>query len=121
MDKVQVLIVEHAAIISMDLRYKLEAMGYSVSAEIRSGEKAVEAAFQLRPDAVMMDIELTGDMDGIDAAQEIRRRFNIPVVYLTTDAHEDTLRRAQTTEPSGYILKPFSDAEVRAVIEMAIQ
>ena len=119
MDKVQVLIVEDEAIVSMDLRYKLEAMGYSVPAEIRSGEEAVDAASRLHPDLVLMDIRLTGKMDGIDAAEEIRRRFNIPVIYLTSHADEDTLARAKATEPSGYILKPFYDAELRAVVEMA--
>ena len=121
MDKVQVLIVEDEAIVSMDLRYKLEGLGYGVPAEISSGEEAVEAASRLRPDVVLMDIWLSGEMDGIDAAEEIRRRLNIPVVYVTSHADEDTLRRAKTTEPSGYILKPFVDAELRAVVEMAIQ
>ncbi len=121
MDKVQVLIVEDEAIVSMDLRHKLEAMGYSVPAEINSGEDAVDAASQLRPDVVLMDIRLSGEMDGIDAAGEIRRRFNIPVVYLTSHADEDTLARAKRTEPSGYILKPFDDSSLRAVVEMAMQ
>ncbi len=121
MDKLQILVVEDEAVVSMDLRYKLEAMGYSVPAEIRSGEEAVEASSQLCPDLVLMDIRLSGAMDGIDAAQEIRRRFNIPIVYLTSHADEDTLERAKTTEPSGYILKPFYDAELRAVVEMAIR
>ncbi len=68
-----------------------------------------------------MDIRLSGEMDGIDAAEEIRRRFNIPVIYVTIHADEDTLARAKRTEPSGYILKPFDDAELRAVVEMAIR
>jgi len=121
MEKVQVLIVEDEAIVSMDLRYKLESLGYSVSAEIGSGEEAVGAASRLRPDVVLMDIKLSGEMDGIDAAGEIQRRFNIPVIYLTSHADEHTLGRAKTTGPSGYIVKPFFDAELRAVVEMAIQ
>ncbi len=121
MDKVKVLIVEDEAIISMDLRFKLEAMGYSVPAEISSGEEAVDAASQLKPDVVLMDIRLSGEMDGIDAGLQIRHRFNIPVVYLTSYADEDTLARAKATEPSGYILKPFYDVELRTVVETAIQ
>ena len=121
MDNVQILIVEDEAIVSMDLRYKLEAMGYSVPAEINSGKEAVDAAARLQPDVVLMDIRLSGEMDGIEAAEEIRRRFDIPVVYLTSHSDEDTLARAKRTEPSGYILKPFFDAELRAVVEMAIQ
>ena len=121
MDKVQVLIVEDEAIVSMDLRYKLEAMGYSVPDEVSSGEEAVEAAFRVHPDVILMDIWLSGDMDGIDAAAEIRRRFKIPVVFLTSHADKDTVARAQATEPSAYIFKPFYDAELQKVIEMAIQ
>ncbi len=121
MDGVQVLIVEDEAIVSMDLRYKLESLGYSVSAEISFGEAAVDAVTQLHPDVVLMDIRLSGEMDGIVAAQEIRRRLDIPVVYLTSHADEDTLARAKATEPSGYVLKPFYDAELRAVVETAIQ
>ena len=121
MDKVQILIVEDEAIVSMDLRYKLESMDYGVSAEIGSGEEAVEAAFQLRPDIVLMDISLSGDMDGIDAAAQIRDQFDVPVVYLTACVGGDTLERAETTKPSGYLLKPFNDASLRAVVEMAIQ
>ena len=118
---VQVLVVEDEAIVSMDLRYKLEAMGYSVPAAVSSGEEAVEAASQLHPDVVLMDIGLSGEMDGIDAAAQIRDQFDVPVVYVTAYIDKATLERAQTTEPSGYIIKPFDDAKLQATIEMAIQ
>ena len=119
--KVRVLIVENEAIISMDLRYRLEALGYCVPDEIRSGEEAVEAASRLRPDVVLIDVGLSGLMNGVAAADEIRRRFNIPVVYLTEHADENASGRAKMTELSGYVLKPFNDAELRAGIETAIQ
>jgi len=99
MDKVQVLVVEDEAIVSMDLRYKLESLGYSVPAEIRSGEEAVAAASQLRPDVVLMDIWLSGDMDGIDAAAQIRDQSGVPVVYLTAHTDDAMLERANLTEP----------------------
>ncbi len=121
MGKVQVLIVEDEAIISMDLRYKLEALGYSVVAEIKSGKEAVKAVSQLRPDVVLMDIGLIGEMDGIYAAAHIRNRFDVQVVYLTAYIDEATLERAETTEPLGYLLKPIDDAMLRATIEIAIQ
>ena len=105
----------------MDLRYKLEAMGYSVPAEVSSGEEAVEAASQLHLDVVLMDIGLSGEMDGIDAAAQIRGQFDVPVVYVTAYVDEATLARAKRTEPSGYLLKPFNDAELQAVVEMAVQ
>ena len=119
--KVQVLIVEDEAIVSMDLRYKLEGLGYSVLAEIGSGEEAIDAAFQLRPDVVLMDIGLSGEMDGIDATARIRGQLDIPVVYLIAYIDEATLKRAKETEPSGYILKPFDDGLLRVVVELAIQ
>lgn len=121
MDKVQVLIVEDEAIVSMDLRFKLEAMGYEVPAETSTGEEAVDAVSKHHPDVVLMDIRLSGEMDGIAAAAEIRRRFKIPVVYLTSYGDEDTLQRAKATGPVGYLLKPFDDAVLRAVVETAIQ
>ena len=121
MDRSQILIVEDEAIVSMDLRHKLEAMDYRVLAEVGSGQEAIDAASRLRPDLVLMDIWLSGEMDGIDAGEEIRRRFGIPVVYLTSHADQHTLARAEKAEPSGYIVKPFCDAELRAAVEMAIQ
>ena len=121
MDKVQVLIVEDEAIISMVLRRTLEAMGYGVAAEASSGEEAVEAASRLRPDLVLMDIGLSGEMDGIQAAAQIRGQFDIKVVYITAYASGDTLERAEMTEPSGYLIKPFDSASLQAVVERAVQ
>jgi len=120
MDQVQILIVEDEAIVSMDLRYKLESLGYSVVAEIRSGEAAVDAASRLRPDVALMDIRLDGEMDGIDAAARIRDQFGIPVVYLTAYADEAMLERAKLTEPFGYLLKPVDPRTLRIAIEVAI-
>ena len=120
MDKVQVLVVEDEAIVSMDLRYKLESLGYSVPAEVRSGEEAVAAASRLRPDVVLMDIGLSGDMDGIDAAAQIRDQYEVPVVYLTAYADEATLERAKLTEPYGYLLKPVDSKALQTVVEVSI-
>ena len=85
----------------------MEAMGYSVVAEVRSGEDAVDVASQLRPDLVLMDIRLNGEMDGISAAGQIRDQFAIPMVFVTAHADGDTLKRAEVTQPSGYLIKPF--------------
>ena len=105
----------------MDLRYKLESLGYSVPAEISSGEEAITAASQLRPDLVLMDIGLNGDTDGIDAAAKIRGQSEVPVVYLTAYADEATLERAKLTEPYGYLLKPVDSQALQTVIAAAIQ
>ena len=120
MDKVQVLIVEDEAIVSMDLRYKLESLGYSVPAEVSSGEEAVEAASRLRPDLVLMDIRLSGKMDGIDAAAQIREQFDVPVVYVTAYTDEATLHRAKLTEPFGYLLKPMDPRALQSVVEVTV-
>jgi len=120
MEKVQVLVVEDEAIVSMDLRYKLEALGYSVPAEVGSGEEAVDTASRLRPDVVLMDIRLSGEMDGIDAAEQIRDQFDVPVVYLTAYADETTLERAKLTEPFGFLLKPVDPRALQSVVEVTI-
>ena len=120
MDQIQVLIVEDEVIVSMDLRYKLESLGYSVSAEVRSGDEAVAAASQLRPDVVLMDIGLSGGMDGIDAAAQIRGQSEVPVVYLTAYSDEATLERAKLTEPYGYLLKPVDSRALQTVVEVSI-
>jgi len=120
MGKANVLVVEDEAIVSMDLRNKLESFGYNVSAVIRSGEEAVAAASRLRPDVVLMDIWLSGSMDGIEAAGEIRRRFDIPVVCVTGHGDEYTLKQAGSTD-FRYVIKPYDDVVLRLAVEMAIQ
>ena len=121
MDQFRVLIVEDEAIVSMALRRKLEAKGYTVPAEISSGEDVVDAVSCHRPDVVLMDIRMSGGMDGIDAATEIQRLFKLPVVYISSYSDEDTLERAKMTEPYGYLAKPFSDMALRATVDTAIQ
>ncbi len=120
MANAQVLVVEDASIIAKDIQDMLRRLGYAVSAVASSGEEAVQKAAETHPDLVLMDIVLKGDMDGVEAAQQIRDRFHIPVVYLTAYADEDTLQRAKITEPFGLILKPFEERELHAAIEMAL-
>ena len=120
MANARIMIVEDEAIVALDLQHKLKTLGYAVSGVASSGEEAVRKVPQTRPDLVLMDIKLKGDMDGIEAAQRIRDEFNIPVVYLTAYSDENTLQRAKVTEPAGYLLKPFKDREVYATIEMAL-
>ena len=120
MNDVRILLVEDEAIVSMDLRHKLESLGYTVPTEINSGEAAVDAVSRLRPDLVLMDIRLSDEMDGIDAAAQIRGRFDVPVVYLTAYADEATLERAKLTEPFGYLLKPVDPKDLQTAVEIAI-
>lgn len=116
----RILVVEDETIVRMDIRYRLERLGYEVVGDTERGEDAVVLTGELRPDIVLMDIMLAGDMDGIRAATEIGQAWDIPVVYLTAYADDETLQRAKATQPSGYIIKPFEDREVYTAIEMAL-
>jgi len=120
MANVNVLVVEDESIVAMDIRTRLVHLGYDVSAITYSGEAAIKKAEELLPDLVLMDIHLNGKMDGIEAAQQIHDRFDIPVVYLTAYSDEKTLERANVTEPFGYIIKPFDDRELHVAIKIAL-
>lgn len=120
MTKPQILVVEDEAITALDVKSRLERAGYTVSSVVSSGEEAIRTTSVMHPDLVLMDIRLHGDMDGIEAADEIRTRFGTPVVYLTAYADQETLQRAKVTEPHGYLLKPFEEREIHTTIEMAL-
>jgi len=120
MPRPRILVVEDETIVSLDVQARLTDLGYEVAGVADRGEEALALAERERPDLVLMDIRLKGAMDGIAAAEEIRRRWNLPVVYLTAFSEESTLQRAKVTEPFGYILKPFEDREIQSVIEMAL-
>jgi CheY-like chemotaxis protein/pSer/pThr/pTyr-binding forkhead associated (FHA) protein len=118
--KAQILVVEDDTIVVMELQDRLQSFGYAVSAVASSGEEAIKKAGDKRPDLVLMDIRLKGEMDGIEAALEIWARFDIPVIYLTALADEGTLQRAKITEPYGYIVKPFEEKTLHSAIEIAL-
>jgi two-component system cell cycle sensor histidine kinase/response regulator CckA len=120
MQGIKILIVEDEAIVAEDIRNSLQNLGYTILAVVSSGEKAITKIEEDKPDLVLMDIVLKGDMDGIEAASQINARFNIPVIYLTAFADENTIERAKLTEPFGYIVKPFDERELHTNIEMAI-
>jgi two-component system, cell cycle sensor histidine kinase and response regulator CckA len=120
MTQTKILVVEDERIVARDIAQRLTSYGYGVVGLPRSGDEAVRVAGEERPDLVLMDIRLSGEMDGIATAAEIRSRYQTPVVYLTAYADDDTLRRASITEPYGYVLKPFDERELRTVIEMAL-
>jgi PAS domain S-box-containing protein len=120
MTKADILIVEDEALVAADLGDRLREMGYNVTGEIASGEEALEKMPHLRPDLILMDIVLDGEMDGIEAARQVRSRWDTPVVFLTAHADNNTLRRARLAEPFGYVIKPFAEAELHATVEMAL-
>jgi two-component system, response regulator PdtaR len=115
-----IILVEDEIIVAADVKNRLENMGYSVLGIFDTGEEAIQKVGELKPNLVLMDIVLKGEMDGIDAALKIRELFNIPIIYLTAYSDEKTLERAKVSEPFGYVLKPFEDREIQSAIEMAI-
>ncbi len=116
----RILVVEDEIITAEDIKESLLDMGYTVLALVSSGEEAIIKVEDNEPDLVLMDIVLSGEMDGIETAKQIRLRFNIPVVYLTAYSDKIILERAKITEPFGYILKPFNERELHTNIEIAI-
>jgi len=118
--RTKVLIVEDENIVAKDIQRGLEKLGYDVLGTCATGEKAVEDAIALVPDLILMDIMLKGEMTGIEAAENIKSKYSVPIIYLTAYADEDTLNKAKITEPHGYIIKPFKEVDLKTTIEMAL-
>jgi len=116
----KILIVEDEGIVARETEYRLKDLGYTVCGVAASGSEAIKQAEKSRPDVVLMDIMLKGEMDGVDAAEQIHSTLSVPVVYVTAHADETTVQRAKRTEPMGYLLKPFNERELHAAIEIAI-
>jgi PAS domain S-box-containing protein len=115
-----VLIVEDEFITGTDIQNSLRDMGYEAPCIIDNGAEAIERAGELRPDVVLMDIILKGEMNGIQAATVIQDRYDIPVLFLTAHSDESTVEMAKIAGPFGYITKPFEAQRVRVSIEMAL-
>ncbi len=120
MKKARIFVVEDEAIVAKDLENSLKRMGYDVLGTASSGEKALVQVEECKPDLVMMDIKLKGKMNGIETASEIRKRFDIPAIYLTAHADAKVFDNAKLTEPFGYIIKPFEEKELGRTIEIAL-
>lgn len=120
MSKTNILIVEDESIVAKDIQHSLKKLGYTVVGICSTGEDAIKTAEEVKPDLVLMDIMLKGEMSGIEAAGQIREKFNIPIIYLTAYADESTLSKAKVSEPYGYIIKPFKEIDLHTSIEMAI-
>ena len=120
MAQTNVLVVEDESIVSKDIQLSLKKLGYHVVGAASTGEQAVLLAQQHMPDIILMDIMLKGEMNGIEAADTIRKETNIPVIFLTAYADESTLAKAKVTQPYGYIIKPFKEIDIHTSIEMAL-
>jgi len=113
----KILIVEDESIVALELKDRLEKLGYQVIATVSTGEQAIKTTEEKNPDLILMDIHLKGNMDGITAAKHIK---NTPIIYLTAYADTETLNRARITTPYAYIVKPFEERELQSNIEIAL-
>jgi PAS domain S-box-containing protein len=116
----KIMVVDDEAIITMQLKENLTAMGYDVVGIGSSGEEAVELSNKLRPDLILMDIVMSGKKDGIDAAEIIQKNLDIPIIFITAFGEEHFLERAKVLEPYGYIMKPLRKQEIKGAIEIAL-
>jgi diguanylate cyclase (GGDEF)-like protein/PAS domain S-box-containing protein len=120
MSNAKILIVEDEIIVAKDIENKLKKLGYTVPALAYSGEEAIEKAATANLDLILMDIRLRGNIDGVEAARQIYNSFSIPIIFLTANADNSTFERAKTTNPLGYLLKPFKERELHNTIEITL-
>ena len=120
MTKAKIMIVEDEVIICKEIESTLENLGYEVVATTDNGEAAIELAKKHKPDLILMDIRLNGDIDGIETSEIIRNRFEIPVIFSTAYLDQERIERAKITMPFGYVLKPIQESDLRVTIEMAL-
>jgi two-component system, cell cycle sensor histidine kinase and response regulator CckA len=115
-----IMVVEDERIVAKNIEETLRLMGYDVLGSHATGADCLRQASERRPDLVLMDVRIGGDVDGIQTAKLLRSRFDVPVVFLTAYADDETVKRAREAEPHGYILKPFRASDLRAGVEIAV-
>ncbi|MGE0814310.1 MAG: response regulator [Vicinamibacterales bacterium] len=115
-----ILIVEDERLVALDLQHTLSDFGFDGAAVAASADEALARAEERPPGLVLMDIRIEGTRDGIETAEALKARYDVPVVYLTAHADEATLRRAKATLPHGYLLKPVKAAELRTAVEVSL-
>jgi CheY-like chemotaxis protein len=115
-----ILIAEDERLVARDLERRLRRLGYTVVALAATGSDAIHQAAEHRPDLVMMDIHLQGEMDGIEAAGFIRTRLNIRIVYMSAYSDQGTLARAQSTDPAAFLEKPFNDYNLQRTLQQVL-
>ncbi|MEO5357389.1 MAG: response regulator [Nitrospirae bacterium YQR-1] len=119
-ENIRILVVEDERIIAREIEERLKRMGYFVIGIASSGESALQIVYEQMPDIVLMDIRLKGEIDGIEAAKDIRVKYDIPVIFLTAHSDKATLERAKVTQPYGYLLKPFHEKDISSTIEISM-
>jgi signal transduction histidine kinase len=118
--RTRVSIVEDEGIIARDIAFMVAQAGFEVSGSVSSGQEALELMSMVVSDIVLMDIKIRGPIDGIEACEQIRRDFDVPVVFLTAHADSETIERATRAQPFGYVVKPFSEADLNVAIQLAL-
>ncbi|MGB3669681.1 MAG: response regulator [Phormidesmis sp.] len=116
----RVMVVEDESVISLDIKTSLTRLGYSIAGVAASGDIALRKIRETRPDVILMDIHLKGEMTGIDVSEQVRSELQIPIVFLTANADSSTFKEANQTDPYGYLLKPFEEKELGIAIEIAL-
>jgi CheY-like chemotaxis protein len=116
----KILIVEDEAIISQIIGMHLKKLGYSISGIATSGQDAITLTNTTRPDAILMDIFLDGEMDGIEASKIIREKFATPIIFLTAYSDDKVLERIRTIPSAHYILKPFNNDDLRIALKLSL-
>ncbi len=119
MSQYKVLVVEDELLVSADIEESLEILGYKVVGAVATGKDAIESVEKNLPDVILMDIMLKGDMTGIEAANIIRKKHDVPIIYLTANADLATIEKAKISLPYGYIIKPFTEKDLQTNIEIA--
>ena len=120
MQNCKILVVEDEKLIGMDIKHRLEKIGYTVLELVRSGEEALIEIRKQKPSIILMDIMLAGKLDGIETSVIIKKEYDIPIIFTTSLSDEDTIERAKISEPFGYIVKPASDRDLHICIEIAL-
>jgi len=116
----KILIVDDEFVVGLDLKERLENLGYSVVGISSSSKDTISLCKKYSPDLVLMDIVIKGDIDGIDTAKILKEQFNVPIIYLTAYADNRTIKDAMVTEPYGYLVKPVQERELKSAIEIAM-
>jgi len=119
MSQARIFIVEDDDIIAKTTEWRIKKMGYEVCGRAVDGKDALEQIARIRPEIVLMDISLSSQPDGITIAEEIRKMYDVAIVYLTSRTDEETLARAKNTQPNAYLVKPFDDKDLRVAITLA--
>jgi two-component system cell cycle sensor histidine kinase/response regulator CckA len=120
MKKERILVVEDDCVTAAKIEHQLLKLGYSIAGMVSSGEEAVELAERVKPDLVLMDIGLEGDLDGVEVATIVRRKSAVPIVFLTANSDASTINRARFTEAHGFLHKPFHEQELHSVLQIAL-